>query len=414
MRSRGLWIAFVLGLTLITPAWAQGGAKIRTFSRGAWCWFADPRAVHVAGQHDETFVGWIDWSGRITVGAYEPSFGVTRSHVIGNLARDDHGSPSLLVEPDKRLTVFWSGHNGAVIRYRTTRRPDDISAWGAVRRLHSQPRGPLGFTYPNPVLLPAEGNKLYLFWRGADWGQDYATRAISGRWSPARRLISVPGERPYVKFDSDRKNTIAIAFTNGHPRNRTTSVYYAAYRKGSLWTAGGRRIARLNNAPITPSQADVVYDASATGVSGWVWDVAFDLRARPVVVYATFPSAQDHAYWYARWNGRRWVSHLMTFAGPTISPGTIEQQYSGGITLDHSHPSTVFLSREVRGLFEIERWTTDDGGYRWHHSTVVRGGADNVRPVVPRGWERGPIGLLWLRGDYRTYTTYRTSIAFLR
>jgi hypothetical protein len=46
---------------------------------------------------------------------------------------------------------------------------------------------------------------------------------------------------------------------------------------------------------------------------------------------------------------------------------------------------------------------------------VVRGGAiDNVRPVVPRGSHGGPMSLLWLRGDYIDYRSYRTNVAYLR
>ena len=30
-------------------------------------------------------------------------------------------------------------------------------------------------------------------------------------------------------------------------------------------------------------------------------------------------------------------------------PGTIESEYSGGVALDHSDPSIVYVSREVRG-----------------------------------------------------------------
>jgi putative BNR repeat neuraminidase len=426
MRSRGVWIGAIVGLLLAASAWAQGsaagkaahtvspGARVAIWSPGSWCWFADPRAVHVQGRYDQIFVGWIGWGGEITVGAYDPSFGVIRTRVIGYLYRDDHGSPSLFVEPDNRLTVFWSAHNGTEMHYRSTLRPEDITAWGPSRTVQSRLRGSRGFTYPNPVIVPAEQNRLYLFWRGADWGQDFATRTIDGRWGPAHRLITAPGERPYVKVDSDRRDTIGLAFTNGHPREEITSIYYAAYRHGSLWSASGRRIASLAHAPIVPRQADLVYDGKAAHTSGWVWDVAFDTDGRPVVVYATFPNTNNHAYWYAKWDGRRWVSHFLTFAGPSISPGTIEKQYSGGIALDHTHPSTLFLSRQVAGRFEIERWSTHDGGYNWQHSTVVRNGTDNVRPIVPRGWTHGPMGLLWLRGNYGSYTTYRTSIAFLR
>jgi hypothetical protein len=369
----------------------------------------------VVGRYDQTFVGWIDWQGRVMAGAYDANFGVIRTAVVGLLFHDDHGSPAIFVEPDKRLTVFYSGHNGSAMYYRTTLRPEDISAWGPIQTVRSRLAGILGFTYPNPVLLPAEGNKLYLFWRGSEWGVDYATRTMDGRWALARHLIAAPGQRPYVKVASNGYDTIGLAFTNGHPRERVTSVYYAAYRAGSLRGASGRLIAPLRAAPISPQRADVVYDGQATSVSSWVWDVAYDSRGYPVIVYATFPSPNNHVYWYAHWNGRQWISHFMTYAGPTISPTTIEQQYSGGLALDHANPAIAYLSRKVGRNFEIEKWVTGDGGYRWNHATVVREpGADVLRPVVPRGSDGGPMGLLWLRGHYGDYTNYRTSIQFVK
>jgi hypothetical protein len=370
----------------------------------------------VVGHYDQTFAGWIDWSGDIEIGAYDPAFRSMRSHVVGHLFHDDHGSPAIFVEPDKRLTVFWSGHNGDVMHYRTTLRPEDISAWGPVQRLRARLPGGFGFTYPNPQLLPGEGDKLYLFWRGSNWSADYATRTIDGRWSSAHQVVTVSGQRPYLKVDGNGNDAIALAFTDGHPRDLLTSVYYAAYRGGSLWSASGRWIARLADGPIAPRQADVVYDGRASGVPAWVWDVAFDSRGHPVILYATFPSQQNHAYWYARWDGRRWVSHLMTFAGPSISPRSIEIEYSGGMGLDHRDPAIVYLSRRVNGSFEIERWVTADGGYHWRHARVVRAsdGSGDLRPLVARDSDGGPTSLLWLQGNYGDYTDYRTTVASRR
>lgn len=394
------------------PATARG--RIVVWAHGAWCWFGDPRAVYVASR-DETFVGWIGWRGQITIGAFAGRRGFAGERVLGRVAVDDHGAPSILVEPDGKLTVFWSAHSGPRMNYRTTLRPYDIARWGPVHHVTSDVSGGTkGFTYPNPVILSAEHDALYLFWRGDDWSQDFATRTLGGRWSPARRLIAVPGQRPYVKVASNGTNTIALAFTNGHPRGVVTSIYYAAYRDGSLWTAAGRRIASADAGPISPSQADLVYNAAKTGVRAWVWDVALDARGRPVVVYATFPSPSRHVYWYATWTGQRWVSHTLTAGGPSISPHTIETDYSAGVVLDHANPSIVYLSRKVHGWFEIERWTTSDGGASWHYSTVARTpGHDDIRPVVPRGSTGGPIQVLWLHGHYGTYRHYRTSIAFL-
>jgi hypothetical protein len=435
MRSRATWISLALAALALGVLQAPAGAARRpprggtaagaaqvpqaehvgTWGPGSWCWFGDPRAVSVSGQYDETFVGWIDWRGGIEVGAFDPTFGVIQRQTIGYLYHDDHSSPAILVEPDKRITVFWSAHNGRTMNARTTLRPEDITAWGPLEHVQATVAGNLGFTYPNPVLLPSENNTVYLFWRGTNWSAEYATRTPSGHWGRARQLIRIRRERPYLKVDSNGSDTIALAFTDGHPRNVTTSVYYAAYRAGWLWTAGGRRIARLGRGAISPGQADVVYDAHATGVRSWVWDVALTPAGQPVIVYATFPSATNHAYWYARFDGRRWVSHFLTNAGGSISPTTFEYEYSGGITLDHSDPSIVFLSRQVGSSFQIERWVTSDGGNSWRHRVVVRGGAiDNVRPVVPRGSRGGPMDLLWLRGDYINYRSYRTEIAYLR
>jgi BNR repeat-containing family member len=409
------WILVGLAwLVCVAPVGAGqlAGGRIVTWAHGSWSWFGDPRAVYVRGQYDETFIGWLDWAGHVTIGAYDPRFGLMQTHVIGTLFHDDHSAPSLFVEPDQRLTAFWSGHNGQTMDYRTTLSPQDISAWGPVGHIRSSVRGRNGFTYPNPVMLGDEGDKLYLFWRGRDYSQDFATRALGGGWSPARRMIAAPGQRPYVKYDSNGTDTIVMAFTNGHPRERITSIYFAEYRAGWLRGASGRLIAPLGVHPIAPQRGDLVYDGAAHHVSGWVWDVALDHHRRPVIVYATFPSKRNHEYWYASWNGSRWVSHFLTAAGPSISPGTIEFEYSGGLALDHSNPSTVYLSRKVGSGWEIERWTTPNGGYSWSHTVVVpSGGIQNVRPVIPRGG--GPLQLLWLRGHYGSYTAYGTSIAFL-
>ena len=61
-------------------------------------------------------------------------------------------------------------------------------------------------------------------------------------------------------------------------------------------------------------------------------------------------------------------------------------RYSGGITLDHEDPSRVYLSRQVgSGAWQVETWTTADGGASWSPATVQSAGGKNVRPVSPRG-----------------------------
>jgi hypothetical protein len=88
-----------------------------------------------------------------------------------------------------------------------------------------------------------------------------------------------------------------------------------------------------------------------------------------------------------------------------------EPNYSGGITLDHENPATVYLSRVRTGVFHVERWRTSDGGAHFSIAPVSTSTAGSYRPISPRG-ERNQTApsVLMLRGPYRTYTSYLTAV----
>ncbi len=380
---------------------------------GAWSWFGDPRAVYHQGAHRRSYIGWDAPDGSIQVASYDHDTG---QQVIATLkARfqiDDHDNPSILLLGDGRLMVFWSAHAGPSMFYRISSRPEDVTAWGPEHTVPTNTSGTLGYTYPNPVQLSAEQNKLYLFWRGGNFNPTLSTTTnLGATWSPARTVISVPAQRPYVKFASNGRDTIAMAFTEAHPRAMQTSIYYAEYRAGALHRADGSTIASMANLPITPAMAEKVYDAQANGAKAWVHDVALDAAGHPVIVYATFPTDTDHRYHYARWDGTRWNDIELTRAGGSMNLDPNEPNYSGGISLDHEDPSTVYLSRQVNGVFEVERWTTPDNGATWSSvrltSASVRG---NYRPISPRGQRGEDLDVVWMHGTYPSYTSFRTGL----
>jgi hypothetical protein len=390
-------------------------AQLRVASAGigAWCWFADPRAVQLGGT---TYAGWLDERGNVLVAAYDEAGRRLRAVTVRrDLGADDHNNPVLLVEPDERLTVFYSRHDGrGGLMYRRTRRPRDIAAWGPERRLPGA--GPRrGWAYPNPQRLAGE-RRTFLFWRGLSWNPTFATRPDGGRWSQPRMLLRVPGqssvERPYVKVAGDGRERIDLAFTPSHPSKYPTSIHYARYRDGRFVRADGSRIARLRDLPFVARDADTVYDARRTGVPAWIHDVGVDRHGRPVVVYALIRGPRDHRYVYATWDGARWLRRPIVAAGGTIVRTGTQPFYSGGVTLDHADPRVVYLSRPVEGRHEIERWSTADRGRTWARRAVTTGSrVDNLRPFVPRGHGRTGVQLLWMRGDYPHYLRYRTRIA---
>ena len=394
-------------------------------SDGAWSWFVDPRGVYYEGLHRRTYLGWVNRSGDIQVASYDHDTGKLRiATVHAGLDKNDHVNPAIVIRPDGRVMVFYSGHAvpGTPVRSILSTRPEDITDWEAARTTIAPTPGGYRICYPNPVQLSAERNRLYLFWRGSEWKTMYATSDDGVSWTAARRFIAGRkgdrDNRPYCKFADNGRDRIDVAFTTGHPRREPhNSIYYASCRNGALYRADGTKIKGLSDGALTYEEAELVYDAKRHGARAWIWDLASDAEGHPVLVYAACPTESDHRYRYARWDGRQWVDHEICTAGgwfPQTPPGKREPEphYSGGVTLDHSDPSAVYLSRPRDGVFEIEKWTTTDHGRTWKSERITGGSSkNNVRPFVVRNHPAGDSGLFWMHGDYVHYLgSYHTAI----
>jgi hypothetical protein len=394
---------------------------------GAWCWFSDPRALCVDGQ---IYAGWMTADGSVQVGQRGLAGDKTTVATLADkFERDDHDHPALLALPDGRLAAFYALHAKGDLHFRTTLHPRDISEWTPDRLLgfEKTPPGPRGITYANPFLLRDEANSLYVFWRGSDFKPTFSVSPDLGQtWSTPRTLINETGRntdnRPYVKYWSDGRGRIDILFTDGHPRNEATnSVYFVRYEHGAFWRTDGTRIGDLASLPLQPAQCDRVYDGATAG-RAWIWSVAEDRDGRPVVAYTRLPAENDHRYCYARWDGKQWLDHEITptgawFPRTPASKTEPEPHYSGGMALDPHDPSVVYLSRPIKGVFEIERWQTPDQSLIWTHAPITENSpADNVRPVVVPGTPTDQTCVMWMRNDggYRHYTDYHSQLMLQR
>ena len=394
---------------------------------GAWCWFSDPRAIYIG---DEMFGGYVDKLGNIWAFRYNPATQESERHKLyGKLDYDDHANPSVMALPDKRLVLFFSAHGGtksSPMYYRISKRPADISAWEDVQIVNPKMDGNLGICYSNPAMLSDEGSRIYLFFRGRDFKPTCVYTDDLKTWSkPINIVRNDPGfgtsGRPYAKITTNHKDKIFFAFTDAHPRDRATnSIYFMMYKDGKLCKADGTVVSDTLG-PVMPSQVDKVYDATQTFDKAWIWDVAFDKEENPVLVYARFSHGRSiHSYWYARWNGTSWENHKITDAAQCFMRNDYnnknyletEENYSGGVYLDHENPSVVYTSRPINNVFEIEKWTFLGGKKKWRTEAVTaQSELDNVRPYVVRGHKDGQPSLLWMYNyKYPHFKKYDTAI----
>ena len=378
----------------------------RALGDGGWSWFGDPRAVFHAGRHRRTYVGWVSRDGEITVASFDHATRHLERVVLRRgLSVDDHNSPGLLMGADGHLTVYYMGPGRAHMFYRRTTRPEDVTSWDPERTLPTNTKGTRGYTYPNPIHLRGE-RRTYLFWRGGQWWPAFSRRRDGGKWTPARTLLRIEGQRPYLKLHSDGLRTIHIAYTEGNPGSFVNSVYYLRFEGDALHRADGERVAGIRGLPLAPSAGHRVYDARRDGVRAWVWDVAARRDGRPVIVYALLPDGSDDCtYMYAEWTEGAWRSHKIVNGGARLG------HYAPGVSLDHENPNVVLLSRKIGERCVVERWRTADRGATWHHRRIDTGshGGDALRPIAPRG-SANERDAVWMQGRYLGYTDYRTDV----
>jgi hypothetical protein len=383
---------------------------------GAWCWFNDPRALYYKGIKEQTYISWVNSSGNIMIAAYNHETGIyTEKVLFPELEVDDHDNPAIFIRKDRRLVVYFSKHTTAPAHRFISTNPEDISSWGEDYRFGEN------VTYPYPFQV---GDSIYIFYRGINW---HPTLIISGddgeTMGTPQQVITGGGDRPYARYCQDKTGAIHIAFTTTHPRDDPNNkIYYALFKEGKFYKADGTYIKDFTSTEtalnIDLNEAETVY--AATQGKGWIWDIVVDVNNHPVMVFASFPSDTDHRYHYARWTGTEWYQTEMTHAGKwfpqTVSGGSeSEPNYSGGIILDYDDPSVVYLSRQVKGVFEIFRFTTPDEGMTWDSTALTwdtPGDIVNVRPIVPRHHRKGIFDLVWMRGSYVHYNNYNTSLVF--
>lgn len=408
------------------------GEDYRSFtSDGAWCWFSDPRAIYFKGKHSRTYAPWVDSSGNIIVGFYDHDLKRIETKVLHeNFEKDDHDNPSLFMDRKGKLMVFYSKHaTNEPIYLVKTKQAEDISEWESPALLDvndqiAYPGLSHTYTYTNICQLATEKDKLFLFWRGADFKPNFSVSEDGGKvWSPGKILILpdriYKDRRPYLKVASNHKDVIHFAFTDGHPNvEPTNSIYYAKYRGNALYKASGEKIADWSALPIQPKLVDMVYDASKTNEKAWIWDVAENKDGEPVIVYSRFPNDSNHVYYYSVWNNNQWNNYKLINSGPWF-PQTPEGKkerepnYSGGIVLDHEDPSILYLSRLKNKKFEIEKWETPNKGIDWSVEAITDNSENNnVRPFVIRNYSANDsLKVLWMNAEkYIHWTDYKSSI----
>ena len=397
---------------------------------GAWCWFSDPRAIMVNGK---VIAGWVKSNGTVEAVQFDPESGdVHYDDLYFRLEYDDHDNPAFVTTADGKVLAMYTRHSLRDLFINILDDQQSDFDFGGARLIHPVSRDELEkfprntITYANPIRLEEENGRIYCFGRWTGYKPNMMWSNDQGdTWTTSKVFITNvpfdPNNRPYVKYFSNGQSSIHMVFTDGHPRvEPTNSVYYVRYEKGHFLKADGQRISDMSSIPFEPKDSDIIYRSNERDGRAWIADIGADEQGNPVILYTRSPEETDHRYWYARFDGAQWHNHEICKAGswfPQTPVGETEREphYFGGMSIHPGKANVIYLSREIDGVFEIERWETSDSGESWKVEKVTGNSTyDNVRPFIPRGLQADePEIVLWMENElYIHYTQYKSSIRY--
>ena len=399
--------------------------------QGAWCWFADPRALHyenAAGSINATYVGYIDVHGNVKATQYD-----WRSHrktdvlVRSFFQPDDHNNPTFVMLPDERVMILYTRHTDEPkIWYRISKKPGDISVLGEEKYLATANNT----TYPSPFILADDPSHIYLCWRGINWHPTIARITMPDPDDNCRfdfgpkQIVQSTGARPYAKYLSNGKDKIYLCYTTGHPDNEMPDWLYLNvidinHGNGPiLRDIMGTELAIVDKGVFNVNKQSSYADAypftiidNSENIRNWVWQMALDENENPVVAYPHIDNDKTtHAYWYARWTGTEWRRTWVQHAGHAFHQNwsKTERCYSGGMTIDPDNVRDLYLSIPTiggefnrDGVYEIWRYTINDVGEVAGREQITKNSEkNNVRPYMMPGAKNSPMRLTWMNGDY--------------
>lgn len=422
-----LWVGFVgtaAAQNHLSPAEDTVYEGKKLADEGAWCWFADPRALHYeneSGTINSSYVGYIDVHGAVKAVQYDFLKG-RRSEVLvrSYFQPDDHNNPTFLVLPDERIMIFYSRHTDEpCFYYRISRAPGDITTLGEERKILTKDNT----TYPSPFILSDDPEHIYLCWRGIRWHPTIARLSLPDEndevqidWGPYQ-MVQSTGARPYAKYYSNGKDRIMFTYTTGHPDNENPNWLYlnsVNIKTLQLEDVQGKVLSTIADGPFKVNRTEqyaVDYPVAVVdhtpGVRDWVWQVATDKQGHPVIAMVKISGDKTrHDYYYKYWDGQAWKEIFLAHAGGHFhQTPDIERCYSGGMAIDPAHPEVVYCSVPVSGAFgrvyEIVKYTVDVRSGDVKAEPVTRHSRkNNVRPYILPDSESSPLRLAWMHGDY--------------
>lgn len=285
------------------------------------------------------------------------------------LSGDAHGVPSITLDSDGYLYVFYGTHGDTIQYYKKSANPYDISSWGNEQ---TQLTDKKGFTYPQVFFIDdtlhmffREGgsdveNYRYMYYRtishtkfdGAVW----TSPTVLTNFSDFSETKTVSGMY-HITYVNPTDNSIHIAYN--WFKSATATRYHLYYMKstdnGKTWTkADGTSL----NMPVDENSSEKILDSGSDFCNVCLGDIQTTSNGNPLILFN-----HNKIFKLARWNGSEWIITVVKEVDHNFDYGTLiidsDSQYRAYITVGNGRGGA------------IKEYLTTNCGVNWTFQKII-------------------------------------------
>jgi len=285
---------------------------------------------------------------------------------INPLEDDDHGHPSMVIDKNGYIHVFYGCHNTA-IKHKVSSKPYMIDSWNYSSNIIG------AHTYPIPKLIDDD---IYLLCKGSDY--DIYLYNLSNSSFFGKKIIGFPsGNWVYIKsLEKDSKNNLHISFNyyNKIKKNRY-DIYHAIYnlKNNSLTNITGFNLGENINF----SEAERYCRAYNSGLeSCYNPTMHLDSNDNPYIIFTKMNEYHnENMTCFIYWNGYKWTKPVEITSCKT-------KWETSDFIINDNNTIDVFLT--VNKIFDrggrIEKWRWD--GKNWFKIINILRSENNTKTLV--------------------------------
>lgn len=324
-----------------------------------------------------TYIAWVDKATEFFVTAFDhatSSFNIVKIGLASDVTGDaDHANPTLCIDGDGYIYVFYGCHNSQLV-YRKSTNPYDISAWSSKLSVHTATEA----TYPLPIVI---GSKILVFYRhgNSDNKSQNVVETTNGgtNWTNNTVLLNPSNSTWAYTYGIAYSGNNIHFVTNLRPLGAiaTDPFGYSYYMKST--DAGATWQKADGTAYTLPADQNTLEQVAGDG--SYPGDIKLNSQGYP---YLTYMNNATIGVKFKRWNGSAWTTAVDVCQVGTYQFETIRMDIINDSTID------IYTIKGTGGTMnggDIYRYRSTDTGATWSLAERVTTDATSTyRHYFPR------------------------------